>query len=94
MKERYAALFFLNLYMVVINAAVKALELVKLVIVRSEDRSRIKDIRIDYVLNNCPCDRKSVVCARASSYFVEEQKALTRSILKDVGHFPHLNHEC
>ena len=94
MKERYAVAFFLNLNVIVIYSAVEALKLVKLVIVRGEDRPRIKDIRVDYVFDNSPRDRKAVVCAGASSYFVQEQEALARCILKDIGHFPHLDHEC
>ena len=94
MQERYAVAFLLNFYVVVIYAAVKAFKLIELMVMRCKYRPRIKDIGVDYVLDNSPCDREAVVCAGASSYFVEEQKTLTCSILKDVGYFPHLDHEC
>ena len=56
MKERNAVAFLLNLNVIVIYSAAQTLKLVELVIMSRENGPSIKDVGINDIFDDRPCD--------------------------------------
>ena len=93
MKECNAVTFLPDLNMIVINTAAQTLKLIEFMIMRRENSSCIKNIRVNDIFDYSPGDRQSVIGTRTSSDLIEKKKASAGSILKDIRYFLHLDHE-
>jgi len=83
-QEDNASVFLNHRHVPVFDAREEFLHLVELMIVRGEERSRMRFRILMDVFNNGPGNGDAVVGGSAATQFIEEHEAARREVVHDV----------
>ena len=91
MKENHRIVVFFYRHAIVFYTVNAPFQFGKFVVMGCKQRFRADFA--GYVFHNCPRNAEPVKCRRAAPHFVQNYKAVFRSVVKNVGDFDHFHHK-